>query len=64
MLPATSGVVLVVFAVNQLTHLLRGAGQTDGRGCELALVPIVDGHRLTHHLDRLGARRPSEVGII
>ena len=62
--PTAVAVVLVIFAVNQVTELLRSAGKTNTGSDELTLILEVNRHRLTQHRHRLGARGPGEVGIV
>ena len=59
--PAAGGIVLVVTAVSQRDHLLRGVGEVARCGGELAFVLEVDRHRHAQHRHGFCPWRPSEV---
>ena len=61
--PSAGRIVLVVAAIGQRDHLLRGIGDIARGGGELALVLEVDRHRHAQHRHGLRPRRPREVLI-
>ena len=63
MAPPGGRIVAVALAVHQPDGLNSGAGGIGGGGGELALVLVVDLHRLAEHRHILRRGLPSEVGV-